>query len=504
MPFRAQRRSRFRFSLGAKIVLILIIFAAVPVIVYRQFHAADEEKTKLLLDNVRQLGQFIAASLSPLSKTFDARTAIRINERIAALGTDYEVNVKVLYRPNADTGKESFYYVAAWPKVSPQYLEDERRWLDAAGILSTVRRGCSGTRTLTQRFTNPDGKDELLASLTPIRTDAGCWVVITSYRTDTVLRSSLGRPYWQTPEVRIAAGIYFVMVVIVSWIFFNVWRNLLRFGTLAERISAARATKVSFRKLNRTPELDGVATAFDRMVGSLREVSETIRQTAEENAHALKAPIAVISQAVEPIRRVVPDAETPAARAIAMIEQSVARLDTLISAARRLDEATAAAIDQEFDVLDLSSILNRLIDGYRLANDRAAGSIRISGVVGQSLYVQGHPDMLETAVENILENAISFSPVNGEVSVGATRRGEWVEIAITDQGPGVDDARLERIFDRYHSKRPAVQGGDSAPHFGIGLWIARRNVTAMNGDIAAENRPGGGLAVTIKFPATSL
>jgi two-component system sensor histidine kinase ChvG len=72
---------------------------------------------------------------------------------------------------------------------------------------------------------------------------------------------------------------------------------------------------------------------------------------------------------------------------------------------------------------------------------------------------------------------------------------------VSDHGPGIPPERLERIFDRYHSeRRPETSNDSSSSYFGIGLWIARRNVEAMGGTITAENRIPHGLTVHIRLP----
>jgi two-component system sensor histidine kinase ChvG len=109
--------------------------------------------------------------------------------------------------------------------------------------------------------------------------------------------------------------------------------------------------------------------------------------------------------------------------------------------------------------------------------------------------------MVETVVENVLDNAISFSPDGDSIGIRLEPRGEFAELLIGDSGPGVPQEDLARIFDRYFSQRPPKIGGDDeAAHFGIGLWIARRNVEALGGSIRAENRQPNGLMLRIKLP----
>jgi len=499
------RKSWPRPTFAAKIAVLLLIFLAVPLILYDQFHIANTEKNELLLANVRQQGRLVAEALRPLFGTFSPKTGAAIAERLAGVGEGSEVSIKVLLRPRGETGVDSFFFVAAWPTVSAKYLVAERNALIRTGVFDKVRETCKGNVPLAIRHANPEGAEELLASLAPVNVKSGCWVIITSYRTDTFLKSSLGRPYWRMPEVQFAAVIYVLMAVAVMWLFADAWRNLRRFEHLARRIGDASMQRASFRRLNRLPELDGVAAEIDRMVTALRDSARIIREAAEENAHAFKAPVAVISQATEPIKRSLSKDDERGRRAVALIEESVERLDALVSAARRIDEATAEVIERGLERVDLSGLLERLLDGYEISWQQAG--LPLVRQISPGITVLAAPDILETVFENVLENAASFSPAGGSVRVALQRTAGGLEAQIEDEGPGVPESSLKRIFDRYVSERPTSAGNRAPdyglPHFGIGLWIVRRNIEAMGGHVHAENRDQGGLRVVIRMPAAT-
>ena len=113
----------------------------------------------------------------------------------------------------------------------------------------------------------------------------------------------------------------------------------------------------------------------------------------------------------------------------------------------------------------------------------------------------GTEEMIETVLENLIDNAVSFSPPRSEILIHLTREGSFADLTVGDQGPGVPAAQLDRIFDRYYSERRTEAASESpTSYFGIGLWIARRNVEAMGGTIAAENRMPQGLAVRVRLP----
>ena len=116
--------------------------------------------------------------------------------------------------------------------------------------------------------------------------------------------------------------------------------------------------------------------------------------------------------------------------------------------------------------------------------------------------VRSGAGMLEGALQSVLENAISFSPAGSTIGVVLAVHGETVELRIDDQGPGIDPAQAELIFERYFSSRPddGIGSERDVEHSGIGLWMARRNVEALGGQAVAANRPGGGLSVTMTLP----
>jgi two-component system sensor histidine kinase ChvG len=486
--------------MAAKLALVAVIFVACPIIIYFQFRHADTEKNDLLLRGVREQGRLVATALQPLLTKFDASTAASLRKPMDQLsGSD--LNIKVFFRPSALPSGESgaFFYVAAAPVSAPEYLAQERQELVDRGILDMLAGTCGGDHPLAVRYTNPAGKEEILSSLMPINTAAGCWAVLTSHTTADFVGSSLGRSYWQTPEIRLALGVYLLMAALVLVIFIGIGQSLRRFARLAHAIRIEPLHGTSFADQNRVPELAAVAEEFDRLVGTLRESAEDLRDAAEENAHAFKTPIAVIAQSLEPLRRLIPDSDTKGRRALQLIERSVDRLDSLVGAARHMDELLASLIDAPKERINLSDLLKRMVEGYRERMAEQGLSMRID--LALNLYVRGSEENLEVVFENLIENAASFSAKGATIGVTLVRSAGEAKVQIEDEGPGVDPRNLERIFDRYFSHRPGMAlESNGASHFGIGLWIVKRNVTAIGGHVLAGNRASRGLAVTVTLP----
>jgi two-component system sensor histidine kinase ChvG len=341
-----------------------------------------------------------------------------------------------------------------------------------------------------------------------LATAAGCWAIVSSFSEDAFSGAHLGQPYWATPPVIIAAASYLVMAAITFATLLSVRGGLGRFALRARRIRERGAGAGSFANRNNLPELADVAAEFDRMVEALHRSAADIRRTAEDNAHAFKTPIAVIRQSIEPLRRALPEENPRARRALGIVERSLDRLDGLVASARRLDEATAELIAKPLVPIDLGRVIGSLIQirSTLLASRGvsiilASHELTISADLLPGLFVLGTEEIIETIVENLIDNAVSFSPVGCEVLVHLTRDGRFAHLTVSDEGPGVPPGQLERIFERYYSERLAEPASDApSSYFGIGLWIARRNVEAMGGNINAENLAPHGLAIHVRLP----
>lgn len=477
----------------------------VPVILYVQFRSVDAEKNRLVLVNATKQGRLIAQSLLPLLENFDGKSYDALSKALARLN-DGSLSAKLLYKPTSVGGRDNFFYVASSPVSPPEYLEAELKQLVGTGVIRQLRGTCEGNRSLAIRFTNPRGAQEVLTSLIPVTTLSGCWVLLTSHSTEGILTSSIGQPYWMTPQVQIATAIYVLMAFLVIYLFLEVWRGLRRFEKHARDIRTQNASGMSFTEMNQLPELKDVAVEFDRMVHSLQSSADLLRRTADENAHAFKTPIAVISHSLDRIKRAFPPGEKKGLRAAELIEKAVDRLDALVSASRRLDEAAAETLDPPRERVDVSALLGRMVEAY--SEMLSEGTVRFIDRIDPRVIVLAGDDLLETVFENLLDNAISFSPKGGEIRVELRRNGGWCELSVCDRGPGVHAEDLDRIFDRYYTDRQAKDETDrdvqtlptDENHFGVGLWIVRRNIEAIGGAVFAQNRIGGGLKVTTRIP----
>jgi len=177
------------------------------------------------------------------------------------------------------------------------------------------------------------------------------------------------------------------------------------------------------------------------------------------------------------------------------IQEELKRLNKLItdvSNASRLDAELAL---QETEPVDVRQVLGAVVDVFRdmLSEDTRRIVLDIAEVPANpgAYMVEGHDARLGRVITNLLDNAISFSPERGVVTVSARRTGKDVEIIVDDDGPGMPSDKLEEIFKRFYSDRPQTDR-TVGKNSGLGLSISREIVHAYGGCIRACNRSGDG------------
>jgi two-component system sensor histidine kinase ChvG len=489
-------------SIAASLLVLLFACSAVPLILYVQFRKADEDKKTIVLRAAQQQAALIMNSLRPIIDQFNPQAVSLVADGIKAMAND-GLTIRLLLHTGEPEG-EGVFLVAAAPGETQAEFEPVRQKLTELGLLARAPKTCDGSAPIEARIGTQTGSSELLFAIASARTAAGCWSVLTSWTAASYLETSIGRPYWQSGEMRVAALIYGGLTALVVGLFLSVWVQLRRFQRLAHDLRAGRSD-ASFESLNKMPELSGVAREFDRLIGGLRSSAELIRHVAEENIHALKTPVATIGQLVVPLRQAVPESDARSKDALDGINRSLDKIDRILSAGRRMDWMIADLLDPTRQRVNLSDLISDSVVDYE--DELELAGIRLQRDITPGVHVRGAERLFEAIMSNLIENAISFSPSGGVIRLAVRRVGANAEIVIEDSGPGVPDTDLERIFEQNFSRRPKATADDHdtlAPprthHFGMGLWFVRRNTEAMGGTVRADNAPSGGLRVTVTLP----
>jgi two-component system sensor histidine kinase ChvG len=281
-----------------------------------------------------------------------------------------------------------------------------------------------------------------------------------------------------------------VMIVLSLLLASTIAGPVRRLADSAERVRRRIKTRVEIPDFTRRrDEIGHLSGALRDMTDALYNRIEAIEMFAADVAHELKNPLTSLRSAVEtlPLAR----NDNSRARLLAVIEHDVKRLDRLISDISDASRLDAELQRQDMTLVDLRRLLNTLTS---VANEttklgtEVAVEVRFEGRgVNDTFSVPGHDSRLGQVISNLLSNAQSFSAASGKVRITCRRVRSEIEITVDDDGPGIREDALQRIFERFYTDRPHQGFGQNS---GLGLSISKQIIDAHGGRIWAENRPG--------------
>ena len=265
-----------------------------------------------------------------------------------------------------------------------------------------------------------------------------------------------------------------------------------RLSAAAERVRhsvRARAEIPDFT--DRTDEIGHLSGALRDMTNALYKRIDAIESFAADVAHELKNPLTSLRSATEtlPLARTDESKE----RLMEIIKHDVKRLDRLISDISDASRLDAELAREDAKTVDMAELLRTTVSLFNDIHreDTPEVVLDIAYAPGAWPYrVMGHDSRLSQVIVNLLDNAISFSTPGGRVAVLARRIGHEIQIAVEDEGPGIPEENLERVFERFYTDRPQESFGQNS---GLGLNISRQIAVAHGGRLWAENRPPKGV-----------
>jgi two-component system sensor histidine kinase ChvG len=309
-------------------------------------------------------------------------------------------------------------------------------------------------------------------------------------------------------ETGMARVRYDVMTAALAALSLTIFMSLYLSGTIgrplknlahaAEQVRESKGRQIEIPDYSRrNDEIGELSIALRHMTHALWDRMDAVERFAADVSHELKNPLTSLRSAVETAARVTKAEDRE--KLMKIIHHDVQRLDRLISDISHASRLDAELSREAHGEIDLVQLLEQLTSAHReplaraaegeAGEDAAAGGesspLRLEVPEEGRWIARGNGSRLAQVFENLIGNALSFSPPDAQVIVRLAREGNMIVVTVSDRGPGIPENKLETIFERFYTERPAHEsyGG----HSGLGLSIARQIVLAHGGQIRAEN-----------------
>jgi signal transduction histidine kinase len=300
------------------------------------------------------------------------------------------------------------------------------------------------------------------------------------------------------PGLGIAVVAGLSVSLLVTWFLSrSIARPIAQLATVADAIAAGDLSREA--RGEGPEEVSRLVRSFNTTVGNLRRLLESQRNLLTNVAHELRTPLTVIQGYAQAVREGLleePDQRDEALRLIAEESERAARLLTQLLHLTRLESGQASL---EVQPITMAALVERIVARHRLELERRSIALRIE--VPASLTAAGDPDLLQQAIENLVQNALVHGNDGMELALAAApdrSNPSRIRLTVRDTGPGIPADVLPHVFDRFYRGTSARKNG-----FGLGLAIVREIVQLHRGTIEIASEPGRGTTVTLTLPAYS-
>jgi two-component system, OmpR family, sensor histidine kinase SenX3 len=227
-----------------------------------------------------------------------------------------------------------------------------------------------------------------------------------------------------------------------------------------------------------------------------RRVDEVRRDFVANISHELKTPVGALALLAETVEEAADDPDA-VLRFAGRMRQEAARLTDLVQDLIMLSRIQAAEPVPDPSPVELDVVVAEALDRVRMKATSRGISLEEGGETGISIL--GDEDLLVTALRNLLENAIAYSPDKTRVRVNTRAADSWMaEVSVTDQGIGIPERDRERIFERFYRVDPARSRATGGT--GLGLAIVKHVTAAHGGNVTVWSKEGGGSTFTLRLP----
>ncbi len=507
------RRLFSRISLRLMLFNLLLVFLPIAGVLLLDFYEVHLERAQLQ-SMFREARMIVALIQSDPRSRFDRaapmfRQLITGDERFRIVDNDGRVLLdtglqREVYEPPPQTpAQRNWLYRAgaALLRVPLTYLRPVTRPLPSSDDYerSRVLRGKEvqdallGVRGTEKRVSSaPDHQVTLYAAIPVFRNGAIAGAVVVSQSTDDIraelhqVRLSIFRIFM------ISIVLAIVLTLMVSTTIVQPLRQLRKeAGDILDRRGRLRAR---FKGSKKHDEIGDLARALERLSQRVEQHQQIAESFASDVSHEFKNPLASVRMATEMLAQV--DSPAERARFLRVAETEIARMENLLAQVREITVIDAGMQSEERTTVDLNALIQRIVDGFRLREkERVSFDLELAST---PLPVNGSEDRLIQVFENLLDNAVSFTPAGGRIAVKTSADAKDAIVCVRDRGPGIPDENLSRIFDRFFTYRPDEQKNHR--HTGLGLSIVKAIIEGYGGTVRATNQPDGGAEFDVRLP----
>jgi two-component system, OmpR family, sensor histidine kinase ChvG len=360
----------------------------------------------------------------------------------------------------------------------PQYIE---YGADEGTRYPEVAAALSGASTAIVRV---DAKHQLVVSVAVpvqrVRNSVG--VLLLSTQPGDIDQIASAERWGLLRIALVAAAVQIILSLLLAG---TIAGPLRRLASAAEEVTTHMSNRAEIPTFpERTDEVGHLSKTLRAMTLALYSRIEAIERFAADVAHELKNPLTSLRSAVETLPRAkrAEDRE----RLNEIIQHDVRRLDRLISDISNASRLDAELARQSAERVDMVQLAEAMVSIQHDIAARRKVDVKLRTDIGRFPAVAlGHDSRLAQVLNNLIDNAVSFSPEGGTVDVAITTSDDQITIIVTDEGPGIR-GDISRIFQRFYTDRP--EGEIFGDHSGLGLAISRQIVEAHGGTVEAENR----------------
>ncbi len=466
------------------------------------------QQGRLLAASLGERGPLVAADaeriLINMEQRFEARLRV-VDRDLRLLADSSRLGPRLAIAPDAEKaeaeGRQSWIYrLGARLYWAYSFLKPPEPPLQGTDLYATaekldgneIRTALEGRYGAATRL-SPTTRSVTLYSAIPIRSGGEVvGVVLVSKSTFQILQALYEL---RLSTFKVILGSVAAAVVLSLLVSTTIARPLQRLRRESKALLDRRGRlRGSFKGSNRLDEIGDLSRALAELTRRLEGHIRFIESFASDVSHEFKNPLAAIRNATELLAEVEEPAERR--RFIRMAQRDIARLEHLLSGVREITRIDAELDQQPAEPVALDRLLQGLIERYQALPHHDA-SYRLE-LPEATAVVEADPERLSRVFENLLDNAVSFSPAGGEIRVALDVEGGKAVVGIRDQGPGIPPEHQEKIFSRFFSYRQGGTDGDG--HTGLGLAIVKATVEAYGGEVRAANHEGGGAVFETKLP----